>query len=795
MNSKTTIILFILVVAVGSVVYVLNEKAPMPRPTVPPSAADPDLAIEKSLFEEDFGDTMHFAVKLPGKKEWAFERKAGADGALGEWRIVAPFEAKAKRWQVDQIPRRLTELKYKVKFQGTEGPIDTDTAGLNPPRAVVTLRNKDDRSVTVLIGRTEGEQETYVRVDDLAPIYRVNGNLKTLFEDSVLAYREQQLFDIAGTDIVQLSIKQCDGEEETTYKLVKTGTVWEFTSPAKARAVSEEVSKMCNSFGTLRVLNWVEEQADNPAIFGLDRPALQVTAVSQKKAEAKDADEEKEEEVAAELIEETHTVSFAAVGPFGEDNKVYVCREGDSAVGTVMKSVCDTFAPDLKKLRDNRIVTSDPTTARRVEVTLEGESFTLVRAGSKWSFADDGEPADADETSSLLAALRDMQAVNFVPADSVDAASLGFANPEASFSLAFDEAEAPTVVIIGGFADAATKRLQFVKTSCNESIAKMHVSEVGKVLRSPAQFRDRSLIDVPAEQFEEVSLNCKGTEGGSRLEVTLAKESGTWAITQPVAATANASEVTKLVDMLSTLRAEEIVKLAEGESVGDFGLDDPDVRLSYRFLPAETFVVKPPQESGDTDEPAAAQLEKVQPPAETRSLLVARKDSHVYVSRPGNEAVVYEVRSAVLDSLLKEFREKQLFFFDENQVASVKLSRLEDVQGFVAGNGSWEYSPEPDIPVDSAKVVNYLVRIKDLQAQRYVAYAAEDLALYGLDHPYMTLEVAPKNGDPVTLLVANKQDSRGQHYARMGNSSDVFLLGADAMDRLAIQIEEFEQTP
>ena len=513
MNAKTTVVLFVLVVVVGACIVLLKEKAPPLQPTLPPPAFSPGQIVDEerkqNLIDEDFGDAVQIVVRRPDQPEWRFQREAVEEDRQGDWLMTAPGTGRVQKWQIEQIGRRLTGLTYTVKYDAdSPAEVTAANAGLEPPRVTVELTNQAGKRVEVHVGRQEGDEETYVRTGDSQTIYRVKPSLKNLLKNRALEYREHQLFDVPTDSIVRLAVTETpeDGKP-TTYEMVQTGAVWRFEKPARAKAVPDEVRKLCSAFSALRVINWVEDQVEDPAVFGLGAEALTITVTAEAEADkaSDDASTNGPDEQPAPVTRE-HTIRFARVGPLGEDNKVYVRRGDERLIGTVMKSVADTFKPNFKQWRDSRLIEVNPSTARRIELTVEEARATFVRSGSNWSYEESGDPADKAEIGRLLQALQTTKAANFVSGAASDPAGFGLDDPRGIIALTFDEDAEAVRIAIGGFADPKTQRLVYVRTGESDTVAKVRVTEANALLRKPVEFRDRTIIDVPPDRFEQISI-------------------------------------------------------------------------------------------------------------------------------------------------------------------------------------------------------------------------------------------------------------------------------------------------
>jgi len=776
MNFRTTILLFVLVVVVGAAIYVFEAKSPPATPTIAPAFPDPVQAAESSLVEK-FGDAVRITVQIADQPEWNFERDLQeSTGPQVSWNMTAPRQFGVSDWQVAQIATRIKSLKYAVSFASAADGMTAEQAGLTPPRATVTIVDEKDRKVTVEIGRNEGDSETYVRLAGADTIYRVKPSLKDLLKDRPLDYREQQLFVIRPDNIVELRIQeQPESGEPQTYTLVKTGGEWRFTEPAPAKAMGDKIRTLASSFTSLRAVQWVADEVEDFAKYGLDPAPLTVIAKVEEQPETP-ADADTNAPPPAPEIK-TYTVAFSAVSPLGEDTKVFLRSTDAPAVGTIMKTVADRFKPNLREWYDNRLVEQDPSRARRVTISSGDVVTTLERAGARWTMLETGAPADSQEVTRLLDALRDAKALNFEAGAADDPARFGFDAPRGTLEIEYPD-DAKVRLTFGAYADPKTQRLVYARIDDSPAAAKLHANDVTSLLRKPADFRDRTVAHVAEDRLQRIVLSQPIED--RRIDVTIARADDVWRMVEPVDAPVDDAQMRKLVALLGNWHASRLVDRPADRSLDEFGLDGPTLDLNYTYAPDPIVHV-------DSDGAKQVPAEPV-----TLTVRVARHDDAVYALRAENDSVVFQVDAAAWDTLSAEFRKPDVFDIDVEQLSKVTLRDGDDTQGFEKQSGKWVYLPEADIPLNEEAVKNYLLRLRDLKVVRVVEYNPADLARYGLDAPAQELTLTANGQDLPALLISGKTNADGALYARSADAPHVFVIPKDVLDRIRINLAEFE---
>ena len=838
MNFKTTLYLAVGLLVAGVIAWLAAWRGPA---DITPSKPPTELLTKTTLIDDDFGQATRLTCKVgDDSQEWVFER-ADSDDNLGrsQWDLVSPLQAQASGWQVDGIVRKLTQLKCQLKYApGQPGAVTADQAGLNPPQNVVTIENEAGATVTIEIGKDASDTESYVRLAGSEDICVVSPSLGKLLKDKVIEYRDQQLFDFDAKHVKKLEItdRPEDGGEPTTYTLVRSDSGWTFETPVKALAVKEKIDGVADGLSTLRVTTWVEADASNLAMYGLgdagvtlratiEEPAEQPPEEETEPGESEDEEDqpEAEEEVEApepepEPVVREVVLHLSRRSPIGEETRVYVRCADEHAVGTITKTLADRLIPNMTEWRDMSLTAAHVTTADSIDLTTEQGSASFKKEQGGWVDAETGDALDGDTVRELLKQIDEMKAVNFVEFDG-DAAGFGFDAPQATILLNVPGQPDPERITVGGPTDPETGRLVYVRRNDSDSVAKVRVSDADALLRAPAEYRDRTVFDLQPNQIGRIAVSRQDDLTGREFAFTLGKVDGLLQMVEPVEAKTSVDKVQKLTKAIAKLKADKVLT---GADPAEFGFDQPAAtcRITYQPPTITKLVEVPPAETEDNSEagdaesqPAEAdenesqpedepkptfKAEQYTPPAEEYVLKLADRGDRVLAMRD-DRLTIYQVDREVLVHLQGEYHDPAIFDFQESQVVSVVVT---DAGGspheFAKVNDQWQYAAEPDLPLDPKKVMDLVLRIKDLKTQRYVAYGAADLATYGLDTPQHTVRVEFDDGAEQGLAVSEQvceEDRQKRHYAAVAGSADVFLISQAEVRRFEIDLSEYEANP
>jgi hypothetical protein len=281
-----------------------------------------------------------------------------------------------------------------------------------------------------------------------------------------------------------------------------------------------------------------------------------------------------------------------------------------------------------------------------------------------------------------------------------------------------------------------------------------------KLVAEPLKFRDRTVV-----RFADADRVF--VDRGPR-KVIFAKLDGTWRMTEPTSAEAEATELGDLVSAVSRLRADELVadKPADLKS---YGLDAPEAR--WRFL------------AGDR---------------EVLHLLVGKRDAATgrNYAKLATGDLVFCLSADLSNRLLAEYRKRTLWSgLDAAAVETLVYSVGDQTLVLQKVNDSWQVPGKPDQPVDAAAVADVVGALAGLKVERFVADKGADLKLYGLQPPERTVVARSRTGVTATLYLGKTEDGSKRVYARVldPNRTDVFVLSEADGARVVRTLSDFNR--
>ena len=115
-----------------------------------------------------------------------------------------------------------------------------------------------------------------------------------------------------------------------------------------------------------------------------------------------------------------------------------------------------------------------------------------------------------------------------------------------------------------------------------------------------------------------------------------------------------------------------------------------------------------------------------------------------------------------------------------NGTAHISFSKNEE--------GKWCWSQDPLFPLDESYPISVAAAVQGLSATT-VTEAGKTLESYGLDSSDLYIKTTAVGGRISTLLIGNKLES-GEYYVRFEDSEDVYVVGAELMNAVKLDIND-----
>lgn len=441
--------------------------------------------------------------------------------------------------------------------------------------------------------------------------------------------------------------------------------------------------------------------------------------------------------------------------------------------------------------------------ARSVSAKGAGADFTLTRSGegkqSTWELtAPLHDRADPDKLRSLLSAVPDLWAEQFVEKPKADLAEYGLKEPEQTLTVQLPAAKEPIVLQIGKVSQSKTRvqmeepppfmrgqppqpkivqeDYRYAKLKDNSQIFEIKGDKLKDVFAGLDTLRDPRLARFRSEDARKVEI----TFGGQ--EIVLEKQGGDWRLRKPLDASAEASKVTDLLTKISDLQAR-----------GPDIIDPKDPKEQGFDKPAGSVKVTVEEEiKGENDT-----KEK-----KTRSITVVLGNHDKEKKRLFVRADTWSRVNLVEDTLLPlverqplAYRGRRVLDFAVADVDRIEVQRAEEKYQLKQAKGTWSLTAPVAADADGEKARQLANDLSLLEAIEYVASSPkpEDLdQAYGLAKPALSAKLTLEGGKPAkTLQLGKQRGGKPEYFARLEGdpAAEVFVVKKeirDALDRSSL---------
>jgi uncharacterized protein YpmB len=237
-------------------------------------------------------------------------------------------------------------------------------------------------------------------------------------------------------------------------------------------------------------------------------------------------------------------------------------------------------------------------------------------------------------------------------------------------------------------------------------------------------------------------------------------EEGEWLITEPLAAKADKYEVDRLASDFSDLKIERLVE-EEPEELEKYGIPQKEINLWFK----------------DKDKPIKI-LIGIENPLDN-TFFAKRDDETRVVLIPSN-------LKSLMEKSLFDFREKNIFKFESDDVKSVKLQAKKTLWVASKKGEEWFFRNPVNALAKSSKIDDILSSLSGLKAKEFVSEEKKkaDVKKYGLDRPEYEITLGmPLENQEVTFSLHKEEDKL---YATTSISTKI----VEAEDSLLSDLEK-----
>jgi hypothetical protein len=453
MNFRTTIILFVLVIA-GLIFFIVANRGGGTAEQARDSTGPGDVQQGRRLLDTKVEDVQRLVIK-PAQGQ-PLELVKG-EGAV-EWKIVQPTA-----WAADNFDaRNLVESVVNVRSRGRveQGAGSRGDFGLEKPRYTIEITDKNNKTTTLLVGnQTALGNDLYVDASDgqgtsIVAGGELTGRLQKGTQKMFEALRDKRLVTAPATDV-----KQVEVTKKGSPKLVlrREGPDWKVVEPKQVNADSAEVSSLVSVVTGLRAEEFVPADSVEATGAMVDQPRVLVWFSS----DAPSTQPATSPATGPATKPSGTTVAFGQYADV-EREKVYVKVSPEPNVlakVSVSEWQWDRLAQASPvTLRDRKVLDIDPERVEKVTLSIDRQAATQPTArpaekrevalerrrepAATQKAADAGKNAEVQGDAVLAADITKAEAPK--PADETTAKGEATAAPAAAKQTAPSTATAPT---------------------------------------------------------------------------------------------------------------------------------------------------------------------------------------------------------------------------------------------------------------------------------------------------------------------------------------------------------------
>ena len=390
--------------------------------------------------------------------------------------------------------------------------------------------------------------------------------------------------------------------------------------------------------------------------------------------------------------------------------------------------------------------------------------------------------AKADDTAvnNMLTTIVDEEVTrSLTPEEPVDLALYGLAQPPVVLRIALQDGTTLPKVSIGK--DTPVGFSAYVQ---KEGDPQLHLTRQAFRLgltKEVKELRDKTVLPFETDSVTRIAINTAETS------IVLGKTDDGWAFENRASHAVDTTAVHTYLSTLEGLRAEDFVEQPLLD-LSAFGLDPPQLTVSLHL-------------GEDTKRTLSVGGEKSGEAGNTSHSRESGNPGQRYLKRDDGETL-YLVRTGLLKDLSKsvtDFRDKAVVSIPEGKITQVVVTRAGG-EGFTLARGeenAWEIDSKSEGTLKTATLSQFVADLRELRGFEIAADNPEDLSLYGLDKPALTLVATDEAGERLAtvLLGQTVHEETEKHFAMLEGGETVFTLRDYVFSRFDKSPEDFWEKP
>ncbi len=348
------------------------------------------------------------------------------------WAMTEPIQWAANYFAVNRILNQLQFLEEEASFSVQEikkiGQSLGDY-GLESPLLQLSISSTDNTSELSMGNPTEIGNNVYLLGPDGNQIYVVNHQAIDSLLVDLNDLRSRKIFDIPVFEIEALGLQirntKTTANGELRVRIAHTNGGWTLEAPLNADADTSRVSNVINTLSAIKVERFIEPNASDPVLQGLESPFMRVTLQGNKRQQ---------------------TLLLGNKDPSAQGKPTYFARlDGNPTIFTVQAAPFNELQKAQEDLRERNFMNFTPSKLHSIHITEDDLKIRLQKLETgEWQVIHSKkgtnitpQRADHDVMIELIASLRSLRAIDFANDTSTpsDLDRFGFNSPRRTISL------------------------------------------------------------------------------------------------------------------------------------------------------------------------------------------------------------------------------------------------------------------------------------------------------------------------------------------------------------------------
>ena len=771
MNFKTTAVLLLSLLIIGSYFIVIERNAPttFQREETLSTQQHKDgtpLFTTNQLATES---VIKIDLQRPDTDTITLEKENQ------DWHQIQPIQFPLSTWAIKELIDEAATLRYSLRFNPTTTNDDDlpslQEAALDPPQATLslTLDKETPTTQTIHIGKTAIGGRTYAKINDDPHIYVVNNDLRNqILEKDLTDWRKTSIDVPTPGQIGKITLTNND----QTFSIHNNSGNWFFSPPNNGRVDTQAVEKLVGAFNTLYIRKFIADQPEDLSIYGLDAPTNTVslyapidTTPTTQPAQTQPSQEPKE--TPQEHLP-LHTLNIGAPADL-TDEQVFTTwshnGSPENVVFTIAKSDTDKFNKSIDDLRDPRVTPLTSSDIRELTVQRPTDTYKLLRTPTGWSFGDPnpGFDVDTNEASSLV------QAITTATAKSFESNSTTTNQPLVTVTLAAIGQPQPDLLQI--YPPNNSTQTHPVRRNDESVLYHVPTEPLERIMTPVLALRERTVLATTPNQVKRIMIE---QPDGVRYIFEQNQNPSTTTDTN-VDADADTDTTTNNTE----IETDQIWTL-----IGHESFETPALRelVDLLFpLKAENWIEMKTQDDALSPQPHQVTVHFTTSDSnqQTLSIDLSRRCG----SLPGvtDDNICFELNSRLIELLQTEFANRTLLPFTVNEIASVTMVTAND-SVTITRNDTGNYITNTNATLDQSAAGTLFDTLAGLRTQQYITPQH-------ILQPPLKIELTTTSGQTHRLAFA----STDQPNNTVTNGDQWFTLDAQTIEKLHLHVVSTNQ--